>query len=770
MQRFLIFLSLLLSASLSVAQTGPVGTAIINTQKGPTVLPPINPILTLSGVSTVPSTPFTVTVRITAAYPVGGFDASDFITNTDGSVTVGSLTKVNDSTYTIPFTPPSAGHFLSIRVDANSVFSPVFVGNLPSNQLDFNYAAPSPTEYRTNLLEEFIANGGGRMGALNFVPSTGGVQKQYDWGGVQNNYRITGVGLVDIPVAGILTMDGTADYFTYPTNTYPGISGPITLAYLVKSSATVSKTSTLFDTNTNTPRLKCFLRISAANSHMGISYNGTTFDSGFDFTYDGNLHVLIFRIDGTNSTASIWVDGVQKGSTFTITGGGLNANTGQFLYCFNGVGAPSGQFAPIKIAKFRIYTEAINNTNIGIISTGDFINTTPSSVPVHVVIFSGQSNTAPPVADNYRSFYPAYLQTGLTSIYIWQQTANSYKFVPMADNVDVFATSGAYRVATGANLEIAYRLRAKYPDDEIRIIEFYQAATALAVAWENTVPNSLQSILTSYIDNGLSLLKAEQRNIVDINFLWWQGEGDAVVAPINYSTSISTTVTNGSPTVTFSGVGPKPPLLAGMAMTIRSVNYTINTVNTVNTVTLSTNYAGSSETITANTTNCNLNTYAFDYRANLDTLDTNVRTHIATFYSDSVKSVFIKLSSLAATSGKEPNWLLVQNAQLSKVASNTALYKLINSDSDHGDGSLIMSSQFWGGNVHYKNPSLTEAGRRFVLDYYAISLPVQNNDQPPPSIEIYQEIYFMIALLAMMAIIKAYRKNFSASNLKPFQL
>lgn len=723
MNRFLYLLFVLLSfTGVSYGQgTGGATLAIVNTQKGPTIAPPVQPALTIEGVSTTLGVPFTVTTHITQSYPVTGFVPGDFMVNSDGSVVIGSLVYVNDSTYTITITPSSAT-FLTVFIDANSVLSPLLVGNLPSNLLSFSYTPPTPTEDLINIYDEWVGNGGnvnGNIvrGSLNLMLSTSSY-KFYDWGGTQRNYRILATGLVDAPVSGLVPLDGNSDYFTLPTNTYPGITGSISVAFLIKGSATASRTITIFDTNTNAPRLKTFLRISSGNTHMGISYNGVTYDCGAAFPYDNALHTLIVTVDGAGTTAKLWLDNVQQGSSFTITGGGLNANTGQVLYLFNGQGAPSNQFANVSVAKVRIYTEAISNIKVGILSTGDFQNTTPTSTPVRVAIRNGQSNISPPVADNYRNQYPGYLQTGLTSVYVWQQTSNSNKFVPIPDNADVYATSGAYSVRTGSNLKTAYDLRQKYPTDELRIIEFYQGATALAVAWENSVAGSLQNISLQYINNAMTLLKAEQRNIVSVKYFWHQGEGDAGTAPINYSTSISTTVTNGSANVSFSGAGPKPPMLPGMVMNIRGVSYTVNTVPTSTSLTFTSNYTGSTETITANTTNCSSNNYAFSYRKNLDTLDTNVRNAISTYYTDSVITIIVKLSNLAAVAGKEPHWALVQAGEISKVASAPLYYKFIDTDSDMGNGSLIPSTQFWGGNVHYRNPGETEIGRREVLFYY----------------------------------------------------
>lgn len=701
MKKFFLGLLILGSALFSAPQATAQLAAIVAAQAGPPAAPLPQPTPTLSGTSVTPSVPFTVTTTLDMA--VTGFTISSF--TVIGSATLSSFVNVDPLTYTVTVTPPANGNITILIPAAAFASASLSQPNLPSNALNFSYSTPPPTEYLTNIYEEWKANRG-----LNIIPSTPPNYSVYNWTGTQHNYKLLGAGLPSPPVSGVMVMDGTSDYFTLSTSTNPSITGPLTVAFLIKSSATVVKQSTIFDTNTNSPRLQCLLRISSGNTHMGLKYNGTTFDSGADFTYDGALHVLLFEVDGANNVGSIWLDGVQKGSNFALTGGGLNCNTGQLLYVANGQGSPTVQFVSGNIAKARIYTEYMSNVHIGTISTGDFISTTVDTTPTHVVIFSGQSNVAPPTADNHIANYPSNLQNGFSDVYLWQQQSNNYAFIPIPGHVDQLAISGAYPVGLGANLKIAYDLRQKYPTDNIRIIQFYQGATALAVAWDPTVSNGLSSIFLGYINNAMTLLTAEQRTITDVKWLWWQGEGDAAAAPINYSVAVSTTVTNSSTTVTFSGA-TKPVMLAGMTMTIRGVAYTVQTVNSPTSIDLSTSYAGITETIASASANCSTNSYAFDYAANLDVIDANVRSAVATYSAVTPTSVFVKLTTRAGTAGKEPNWQPVQTAELNKVASNTTIYKLIDTDNLTTDFPLV------GGNVHYMVAGLIEAGRRFVLFY-----------------------------------------------------
>lgn len=674
--------------------------AILSSQEGPVVTPPPQPTVTLTGTSSTPSVPFTVTATVSEA--VTDFTISDFLVV--GSATLSAFANPSTLVYTVTVTPPASGD-VSISVPAGSVFSPLFAGNLPSNVLNFSYSPPPATDYLTNIYDEWIGNRG-----LNLILSTGSVQKEYDWTGQRSGVKALSVGSMDPPDGGFYTLDGTADYFTIATNTYPGLTGAASVVFLVKCLATASRQMTLFDTNTNSPRLIFLVRISAANTNMGFKYNNVTYDCGAAFPFGSSFHVVVVKVNGAGSQGRVEVDGVQVGSTFSITGGGLAANTGQTLYLFNGVGSPASQFAPMLVQKVRIYNEYLSDAHSLLMATGDFaIPVAADTTSMHWGSIAGQSNNSPVTADNHIASYPSDLANGFPDVYLWQVTSNLNKFVPIPGGVDQLTASGSNPVRIGPVLKIAKDWRAAKGTDLLRITEFYVAATALAVAWDPLVAGSLQTTLLTYIKNSLALLKAEQRNIQSFWMKWNQSEGDSAVAPINYTTNGTTSVTNGSAVVTFSQVA-KPILQAGMTLTLRSVDYTILSVDTTQQVTLTIPYAGVTEVLAASTNVASTNSYAFAYATNLNTLFQNVTDAVhVSFPGVTVRFIIVKLTTRAESSGKEPHAALCRAAQLAKVASDPTNIKLIDTDDTQADFVMV------GGNVHYFYTGLIEIGRRAVL-------------------------------------------------------
>jgi len=375
---------------------------------------------------------------------------------------------------------------------------------------------PSEGDYLTNLYDWWVPNRGIVISFDNTYMDR--------WNGYINNTQVTASGSPALRTDGIVGVDGSGDSFSISTTTYP-LTGAATFAFRVRKSATIANTNPLFDSNTNAPRVQLFLQISSVNTNIGFNYNGVSFNTGVSFTYDNNWHNVVFVLNVT--TAKVYLDGVQIGDTFNLTGGGIAMNAGQNATLLKSISSPniSGNY---ECHGVRIYTEALSETNIGILESNSFSDGPIVDLTNTWIIFvGGQSNVGPGYGYNLISNYPTELKNGFDDVYLFDYINQPRGYIPIAGNTSTFISpGGSYPIKPGSFLKVAYDLRQLYPNDNIRIYILHKPATNLVVEW--APGTTLRTRFFERAQNALKHLEVEQRNIVNKSLLWIQGESDAV--------------------------------------------------------------------------------------------------------------------------------------------------------------------------------------------------------------------------------------------------
>lgn len=370
-------------------------------------------------------------------------------------------------------------------------------------------AFSSGQDYTDNLWDDWAGNRGIILNSDDFLNA---------WKGMARNRQLVQVSQPALPLNGYIELDGL-DYFKYLATASDSLTGDFTLAVYARQAVAQTGTRSLFDSNTNVPRLICYTRTSTG--FIGIAYNGVVYNTTTVFPSDNVFHTLIYSVSGLGGQASIYLDGSLIG-TFSITGGGLNANTGQYIYFMKGTTttAFSGH-----IKKMRVYKEALNDSAVSILNTGDFVNDIIDNTPCHVRIIAGQSNCGAPTENNLID-YPIELQGEIQGAYLWNYSnTDKYTWKAIDGSPNYFVGNSSYPIYPGPFLKLAYDLKQANPTDNVYIIEHYKSSTSLAVSWAPTKP--LRETLMQRIREGLLQLKCEQRNIASVKFLWIQGENDS---------------------------------------------------------------------------------------------------------------------------------------------------------------------------------------------------------------------------------------------------
>lgn len=366
-------------------------------------------------------------------------------------------------------------------------------------------------DYTSNIYDDWAANRGLRL------TSNASLNK---WIGLTNSLILTHTGttnLPSVPSGGVLatTSMGFNTDITHP------ITGAFTFCWYGRKQTATNAEVTIFDTNTAAPRAKVMLRISSAINHIGISYNGVIKDTGVQFPYDANFHTIFVRCDGTN--AAVFLDGSQIGSTFTVTGGGLNTTQKLFILTSS---TGLGLFGETK--RIRIYKESLSDSLISVVNSGDFVQHIVDTGNSRLLGFFGQSNNGEN-ASFTRADYPTVLQGQLDDPWLWDYVANdpgSNSFIPIPANVSAFFTNSSYPIACGPFLNAGYTIKQNYPNDHVFILETYKGGTNLYADWAPGTPTGLRAVSIGRMQTALATLIAEERTLVSINFIWIQGEND----------------------------------------------------------------------------------------------------------------------------------------------------------------------------------------------------------------------------------------------------
>lgn len=385
----------------------------------------------------------------------------------------------------------------------------------------------SSSDYLTNLYDQWSAN---RNPVINDA-----MTEMIGWTGYTNAVMMNRTGAPALFANGICTPDGVNDGFSIAWGTSlqglpapPSLSGAVTFVFLIQKSAQVTNLNPLWDSNnTTSPRVVLMLERSNSDNKPAIRYNGVNYVANSAFDYDADYHVLGFRMDGANTIANIWLDGVQISSDFAITGGGVNFTSGTSWF-FRSLA--DSRFGSFSIKRMRIYNEYVSDENMEIISTGDFTQPITDNTPVHVLMPFGQSNVGPDSSNNERADWPADCRTGLTDAYIFEYFSDRNRFVSIADDVTSFiGGTGTSSIFPGPFLSAVRDLKIKFPGHRIVVAERYVGGTSLAVQWNSNPVGTAYQLWIDNIPCALKTLLIEQRNIVTVTAYWIHGEEDATV-------------------------------------------------------------------------------------------------------------------------------------------------------------------------------------------------------------------------------------------------
>lgn len=373
-------------------------------------------------------------------------------------------------------------------------------------------------DYTTNLIDEWVAN---RGYAINLL-----VVKQ--WNGFKNGTKLIPYNYPVAPDNYIQPSDQNDCYLWNSTNT--NFSGAFTAAFIVSKPTPGTKATPLFDTFANAPNCKLLLRISATNAHIGISYNGIIYDCGTTFPYDNNFHQLVYKIDGANNIAQVWLDNVKQGNDFTITGGAINSGSG--MYFFKDT---SGNFYGVgSYKKIRLYNEYIADSTVNKLYTGDFKDNVVDNTPTILFCIGGQSNVQPPTPDNVIAQYPDSLKNGFPNVQLFNWISNINVFNAIPANTQTFYF-GSYPVAIGANLSAACELQKKFPSRYLYMCQMSKGSAGMSDTWTPHIANDLYNTrLKPVCKEAYQLLSRVEQRPVTVYLLWIQGEADAnTVDPAN---------------------------------------------------------------------------------------------------------------------------------------------------------------------------------------------------------------------------------------------
>jgi hypothetical protein len=368
---------------------------------------------------------------------------------------------------------------------------------------------PVLPDYTTNLFDEWVAN---RQFVLNTDNTTIGT-----WNGYRNNILATPSLSFGKPDAGELAVSGNKG-FTLPASM--NVTGDVSFAFIIKSSARNNAEQRLFHAAL-TPQLILNLEISAANVNMGMLYNSQSLNFGTAFPFDGQWHVLVFKIvSGVN--ASVYLDGVKVGNTVSFSSSTAidwtaNSTRRFFRTASTGTVGFTGS-----VRKMRIYKEALSDVNIALISNpaNAFSTLVTDSRDIYRIEYIGQSNangSGVLVGD-----LPPYLQGVVPNCFVWD--FNNRKWIPLDAN------NRPVNFGIGPVFQTAWLHHQAHPDALIYLNSYCYGGTSLAVDWAvGTGTRYLEWF--QYWDAANALLTLEQRmpKIHNTYITWAQGENDAQV-------------------------------------------------------------------------------------------------------------------------------------------------------------------------------------------------------------------------------------------------
>lgn len=383
------------------------------------------------------------------------------------------------------------------------------VGSINNSNTSQN-SNPEQLDYTSNLYDEWVANRG-------FIVNSDNTTIQ-SWTGYRNGILITPTSNFTIPSNSDLTLSVNTWGFTLPASTT--VTGDVTLAYVIKSSSRRNAEQRLFHA-VGTPQLIIDLETSSANVNMGMIYNSQSLNFGTSFPFDGQYHVLVFKIlSGVG--ASVYLDGVKVGNTVTFSSStsiDWTANSTRRLFRT----ASTGQVSFVGSArKVRIYKEALSDDKISIISdhSNAFFNKVTDSRTIYRLYNMGQSNANG--SQIVTSDLPINLRGDIPNCFVWD--FNLRKFVPL--NSD----SRPVNFGIGPIFQTAWLHHQQYPDALIYINSYCIGGTSLAVDWAvGTGQRYLEWF--QYYNACNTLLEIEERmaNVIDTYITWVQGENDAQV-------------------------------------------------------------------------------------------------------------------------------------------------------------------------------------------------------------------------------------------------
>lgn len=361
-------------------------------------------------------------------------------------------------------------------------------------------------DYTQNLYDEWVSTRG-------FVLKTGAVDIQ-SWTGRVNSTVLAPDVSFQKPIAGEITIANNKG-LQLPSNS--PVTGNVSIAFVIKASARQNKEQRLFHA-VNTPTIILQAEKSAANQNMGMVYGSQSLDFGVPFPYDGQYHVVVFKINsGVN--ASIYIDGAKVGNTVTFSSSTAIDWTTNNTRRFFRTGATGTVPFVGGAKKIRIYKEALSDSVISIIGNhaNAFFTDVVDDTPVVRIGLLGQSQIQG-VSANYNDL-PDSLKGAIPGVIIWD--FNVRKWIPFN------SASLPSGLGVGPVVSLAYLFHQAHPDKIVAINCYAKGGTSLAVDWKTDGTGAIYNNFITYFNESTAILDIEMRNNRQMkSVLWGQGETD----------------------------------------------------------------------------------------------------------------------------------------------------------------------------------------------------------------------------------------------------